>query len=33
MKTDYRILYLEDREERLEQVADLLKREYLPSDL
>jgi PAS domain-containing protein len=33
MKTDYRILYLEDREEQVEQVADLLKREYLPSDL
>lgn len=33
MKTEYRILYLEDLEEHLEQVADLLKREYLPCQL
>jgi len=33
MNTDYRILYLEDREVQFEQVADLLKREYLPCHL
>jgi PAS domain S-box-containing protein len=33
MKTDYRILFLEDREEDLDPVADLLKREYLPCEL
>ena len=33
MKTDYRILHLEAREEHLEQVSDLLKREYLPCEL
>jgi PAS domain-containing protein len=33
MKTAYRILYLEDREEPIEQVANLLKREYLPNEL
>jgi PAS domain-containing protein len=33
MNTDYRILYLEDREADVEQVTGLLKGEYLPSDL
>jgi len=33
MKKECRILYLEDREEWVEQVADLLARDYLPCDL
>ncbi|MDR3671907.1 MAG: PAS-domain containing protein [Holophaga sp.] len=33
MKMDYRILYLEDREEEVGPVADLLRREYLPAGL
>jgi PAS domain-containing protein len=33
MERDYRILYLEDREEDLKQVSDLLRREYVPVEI
>jgi PAS domain-containing protein len=33
MERDYRILYLEDREEDLKRVSDLLRREYVPVEI